>query len=203
MTIGCTVIFVLLARGISIQKVFHWDTTLFQTVRSVSNGRLTRFALAVTKLGTLQFQFLCLVGGSVIYLWFRRIGEPILLFLCLSGVWGINVALKAVFHRERPILDPYLMVGGYSFPSGHTMSSMAFYGMAGYLLWQTLRRRIKLAWVIPILTSIIVLTIGWSRIYLGVHYASDVVAGFAAGGIWLIICLAGTYQWRNFRAPSS
>ncbi|MBC8080081.1 MAG: phosphatase PAP2 family protein [Gorillibacterium sp.] len=202
LTISSLIIFLLLARGISSQWVFDFDTAIFSTFRSVASGKLTRFARVVTELGTLQFQLVCFVCAIMIGLWFKRVRGLELLLLCLSGAWIINVVLKALFHRARPILDPYLSEGGYSFPSGHAMSSMAFYGLGGYLLWKVLRGRMKAAWLILVLTGLLIIVVGWSRIYLGVHFASDVIAGFTAGLIWLIICLTGNSQLRMDKSPT-
>ncbi|MDT2294513.1 phosphatase PAP2 family protein [Paenibacillus larvae] len=90
---------------------------------------------------------------------------------------------------------------GYSFPSGHAMVSSSFYGFMVYLLWKHQRRKWRAAWLIPWLGAFVIFLIGFSRIYVGVHYPSDVLAGFAAGGIWLIGCIAADkiLQERSFR----
>ncbi|MCL6458767.1 MAG: phosphatase PAP2 family protein [Gorillibacterium sp.] len=202
MTLGCTLIFVILARGISKQIVFGFDSTVFELVRSVSSDRYTHLALAITNFGSLRFQLFCFIGVCLLYLWFNRVWEPVVLFICWSGVWGMNIALKTLFHRARPVLEPYITAGGYSFPSGHAMSSMAFFGMGSYLLWRLLRRRMKRAWLIPLVAGMVVLAVGWSRIYLGVHFSSDVLAGYAAGGLWLNICITGGTRLRRFKVLS-
>ena len=68
------------------------------------------------------------------------------------------------------------------------MIATAFYGMLGYLIWSNLRQRSKPSWYVMLLTFCLVAAIGASRVYLGVHYPSDVIAGFAAGGVWLLAC---------------
>jgi len=96
--------------------------------------------------------------------------------------------LKAFFHRERP-LEPLLKAAkGLSFPSGHALMSFAFYGLIIYVIWEGLQNKpLKIALVIFFL--LLILFIGISRIYLRVRYASDVLAGFCLGLIWLVFSL--------------
>lgn len=96
--------------------------------------------------------------------------------------------LKSIFQRARP-LDPLIRnVTGFSFPSGHSFSSFTFFGMIAYLLWQT---QLKNSW--KILTTIVLFllatSIAFSRVYLRVHYPSDVIAGFCLSMIWLMISI--------------
>ena len=97
----------------------------------------------------------------------------------------VNSSLKLIFLRERPT-DMLIDIGGYSYPSGHSFVSMAFYGLLIYLVAK-LDIKKKTKNIIIILLSILVLLIGTSRIYLGVHYPSDVLGGFIGGIIYLII----------------
>lgn len=78
------------------------------------------------------------------------------------------------------------------------MVSVAFYGVIGYLLWLNLRSHSKTSWCIVLITFVLILGIGMSRIYLGVHFASDVIAGYAAGGVWAIACIIGLKQVRHY-----
>jgi len=105
--------------------------------------------------------------------------------------------LKTAFQRARPDIQHLIAVGGYSFPSGHAMVATVFYGMLGYLIWLNLRERSKTAWIVPVLTALLIFSIGVSRIYLGVHFPSDVLAGFAAGGLWLTGCIVGLHAFRK------
>ncbi|HKH63612.1 MAG TPA: phosphatase PAP2 family protein, partial [Flavitalea sp.] len=105
----------------------------------------------------------------------------------LGGV-SLMFILKNLFGRPRPE-DPLLRtVSGLSFPSGHALISVAFYGLLIYLVWHNVTNKI-LRWVLIILLLMLILTIGLSRIYLRVHYASDVLAGFAMGLIWLVLSI--------------
>jgi undecaprenyl-diphosphatase len=112
----------------------------------------------------------------------------------------LNLALKHLFQRPRPEFDhPLIHALGYSFPSGHMMGAMLFYGFMTVLVarqaeqwrWRTLA---------PLLAFFLVILIGLSRIYLGAHYLSDVMAAAAAGLAWLAFCVTGVEMFRQFRA---
>ena len=98
------------------------------------------------------------------------------------------MALKATFHRTRPEFAAEFHMTSWSFPSGHAMDSLISYGLLAYWLrtkfseWRVLIRITAIA---------VILLIGYSRIYLGVHYLSDVLAGYSAGMVWLIVCITG------------
>ncbi|XXT19606.1 phosphatase PAP2 family protein [Sorangium sp. So ce429] len=111
--------------------------------------------------------------------------------IALAGGGLLNYALKALFARQRPTFaDPLAVAHGWSFPSGHSMGTFITFGMLSYLgllFVRTLRARLllvafALSWTV---------TMGFSRMYLGVHYLSDVLAGFAAGSVWLAACISG------------
>jgi undecaprenyl-diphosphatase len=114
--------------------------------------------------------------------------ELILFIAIIVGSPILNELLKLLFHRARPDFHRLIKINGYSFPSGHAMSAFAVYGVLSFLLW----RHIPTRWgrTLLIVTSIImILTIGISRIYLGVHYPSDVIGGYFASGCWLAIAI--------------
>jgi undecaprenyl-diphosphatase len=101
--------------------------------------------------------------------------------------------LKQLFQRARPDLHRLIEIGGYSFPSGHATNAITVYGILSFLLWNhiaTRRGRILLLFS----STFIIFSIGFSRIYLGVHYPSDVIAGYFVGGFWLIVAI-WTYQF--------
>ncbi|MVB12769.1 PAP2 superfamily protein [Caprobacter fermentans] len=100
---------------------------------------------------------------------------------------GMNLLFKTFFHRTRPDILVLVHAGGYSFPSGHSMIGAAFYGYLIYLCVIFLKKPWKQ--LFSALFMILILFIGLSRIYLGVHYASDVVGGFLAGFAWLAVLL--------------
>ncbi len=113
----------------------------------------------------------------------------------------LNEILKQLFHRARPDILRLVEVTDYSFPSGHSMNSMIFYGFLVYLMLKYLQPRFKYPAVF--IFSLLILLIGTSRVYLGVHYASDVVAGFIIGLAWLAfyIHISGKYIMKTGNDP--
>ena len=97
----------------------------------------------------------------------------------------LDEAFKLLFQRARPDILRLVQISGYSFPSGHSMTSISFYGLIVYLCLKYLKQPVK--YFIAGTLALLVPAIGISRIYLGVHYASDVIAGFSAGMAWLAV----------------
>ncbi len=105
-----------------------------------------------------------------------------------SGVGGLVVmGLKALFARDRP-LEQVVTAHGYSFPSGHAFASTVFYGMMVYLVWR-LTKNVWARIAASVLGPLLFLTVGFSRVYLNVHFLTDVVGGWLAGGAWLVASL--------------
>lgn len=104
----------------------------------------------------------------------------------LIAAVALNLILKELVHRPRPEGFRLIAESGYSFPSGHSMVAMAFYGLLAWMVWHYERDRFVRYLCVSGFCLVIVL-IGLSRIYLGVHYASDVLAGFCVSIIWLVI----------------
>lgn len=135
------------------------------------------------------------LGGSVVliilslcflfYIKDKKISYGIICNLVISVL--LNLGIKILLQRERPLLNNRLIdVTGYSFPSGHAMVSMAFYGFLIYLAYVYWNNK-KYKWPVICLLTFIILIIGFSRIYLGVHYLSDVLAGFLISISYLIL----------------
>ena len=108
-----------------------------------------------------------------------------------SGASLIDRWLKVVVHRPRPVYAARLLPHPtWSFPSGHAMGSLVGYGMLAYVLVLANKGKPSRQRSIIVLAAALILMIGISRLYLGVHYLSDVVGGYAAGLIWLVTCIA-------------
>jgi undecaprenyl-diphosphatase len=165
------------------------------------NPALTTFFLVVTALGSMEAIALVSLGVAVVFGLQRR--------WLLFGTWVIAAGgsvmlillLKALFARPRPYFEqPLLLETYYSFPSGHAMEAVVLYGMLAYFAVLALETWSARAAVV-FGTSLLVLLIGFSRMYLDVHYFSDVVAGFAAGGVWLSTCITAMEFVRRGRRP--
>jgi len=112
--------------------------------------------------------------------------DGVALLIAAAGGWALIVGLKLLFHRPRPA-EVFVHLG-YSFPSGHSFFAVTLYGMLAYLLSRDAPpRRRRWYWAAAVL---VILLVGFSRVFLGVHYPSDVLAGFAIAVPWLWGCLA-------------
>jgi undecaprenyl-diphosphatase len=149
----------------------------------------TAFA-AVTTLGSTLV--LALVAGvAAAYLvWRGRGRDAALVAVAFGGAQLLTWILKAAFERPRPsFADPVATAGWFSFPSGHALSSIALYGALAYLLAGAFRsQRARAAGLAGV--ALLVAAIGFSRLYLGVHYLTDVLAGYSAGVAWLLFAIA-------------
>lgn len=155
--------------------------------RSLQLGELRAFAW-VTHLGdAATLTALCVLVGVLLVLRGRR-GMALAWVLACAGGGLLNRFLKATFERVRPVHDHgFAVADGFSFPSGHTAGAVVVYGMLAYLLLRQLAPRWHLT--VAVATAALVFTIGFSRVMLQVHWASDVLAGFASGTAWLLTCV--------------
>lgn len=164
-----------------IRKVDMWGYQFIATF--LISDLITPIAKFVTKLGgaitLISITIILLLGLKN-----KKIGLLVALNLIIST--GLNLLLKNIVQRPRPNEFRLIDETGYSFPSGHSMVSMAFYGFLIYLIYKFVKSK-RLKWTLMIVLSILIITIGISRIYLGVHYTSDVLAGFTISVSYLVI----------------
>lgn len=147
------------------------------------NDYMTPFVKVLTNIGDV----LCIMVVIILCMFLfknNKIRASIIINLVI--VTGMNTLLKYLFMRDRPAFNVLVNESGYSFPSGHSMISIVFYGYLIYLIYRFISNK-KIKWLLISLLSLIILIIGFSRIYLGVHYASDVIGGFCFGIFYLII----------------
>lgn len=150
------------------------------------NDNMTNVVKIITWFGgTIGIPGICLLSLFI----FRDKMINISIVVNLIVVTILNNLIKIIFMRARPDINPLVIETSYSFPSGHSMISMVFYGYLIYIIY-THKDNIKVKWILITLLSILILLIGISRIYLGVHYASDVIGGFSFGIAYLIIYIS-------------
>lgn len=191
-------IFAKLSGDLLYHQLRTFDRVVGEFIRGFATPSLTEFAIFVTNLGSAYVEIgLLFVVGAFLLFRLKHTWETVLMAISLSGAWLLNTILKELFHRARPDIVHLVKAGGYSFPSGHAMVAASFYGVIGYLLWLNLRNRSKPSWYIVVFTFALIMAIGISRIYLGVHFASDVIAGYVAGGVWAIACIVGLKEIGN------
>jgi undecaprenyl-diphosphatase len=204
-----------LAAGLALSAFVIWAFTELADV--VIEGESRRFDRAVllwihttfpswldgpmrilTALGYYWFVLLLLV---VIVAFFYQRGwrlSAILLLVSTAGSAVLTTVLKSVFQRARPeLFDSGYQASFYSFPSGHATVAVGLYGMLTVVLAYRLRGTVR--WVVAVSGILVVLLIGFSRLYLGVHYPTDVVAGYLAALLWLV-CVGAVYAlWLSVR----
>jgi len=184
------VIFLAIAEDVFEQEIMKIDTIAYTfAVETLRTDWLTNIMNFITNLGSLYaFIVICLLTEMILKN--KKIG--IIMFGNLALIYGVNVLLKHIVQRPRP--DGYRLIAesGYSFPSGHSMTSTAFYGLIIYFICTNIKNK-KIRYTLCTLLSILIILIGFSRVYLGVHYASDVIAGALVSIVYLI-CFVTIYK---------
>ena len=180
----CIILFLAFAEDVFTKEIMQVDVIGYKFVSNyIISDKLTPIIKIITNfggaiiLGLITILILILIKN-------KKIGLSVLINLC--SVTVLNLVLKSILQRPRPNEYRIINETGYSFPSGHSMISMAFYGFIIYLIYKNIKNK-YLKWISIILLSILILMIGFSRIYLGVHYVSDVLAGFLFSFSYLIV----------------
>jgi membrane-associated phospholipid phosphatase len=173
--------------------IVRWDTRFALWLHEHASHPLVRFFDVVTLAGNSGVLIVVVLAIGIVFLRRARPNDAAVLLLALGGAGLINALLKVVFHRARPELS-FVHLDTYSFPSGHAAVSSATFTTLAYLLgrrFKSTRARLLLG----LATVIAVGLVGFSRLYLGAHYLSDVLAGFSFGLAWASLCLIGYTIW--------
>ncbi|MEI2578750.1 phosphatase PAP2 family protein [Scytonema sp. PRP1] len=161
---------------------FPWDVPLLLAVHSTANPQLDVVVTMLTKLGVFWGVFPIATVTALVLFSRRQWRKLTYLIVTLLGSIIINRTAKVLLHRVRPHLwESPAPEFDYGFPSGHAMSSMTFVAVLVILTWGSRWR-----WLVLIVGAIFVLVIGWTRLYLGVHYPSDILAGWMVSVGWAI-----------------
>lgn len=198
--LAALLLFAWLASGVMRGEDIGFDAPVRASVHSLTTPGLTYTMLGFTWLGSAP----CVVGLGALLVWrLMKAGRQraaTILVIVTAGAEMLDQVLKLVFHRVRPeaffgFADPVT----YSFPSGHAITAASFYGvLAAIVAVQEKRRAVRVAvWCAAALAAA---AIGLSRVYLGVHYPSDVVAGYAAAVVWAATLHVAYGMWRRRRA---
>jgi undecaprenyl-diphosphatase len=182
-------VFIFISYFVVTRNTLAFDSVICGYIYSLRSAGLTVFFTTVTYLGNWQtITSLCLLFLLVPQTRFR-FGLPVSAAAILASL--IQKALKVSFHRARPDLALHLISqGGYSFPSGHSFTVLIFYGMLIYLCRKHMKNRTAANAITVLLVSLIA-TIGFSRIYLGVHFPTDVLGGWSLGLCVLMVLISG------------
>ena len=180
----CVITLLFLIEDVMDEDIMKFDENGYYLVsRYLFSDKMTVIEQSVTNFGGMYW----LIGLSIFLLIViknKRIPISIFLNLGLSAL--TNFTLKQLLQRERPMGYRIIDESGYSLPSGHSMVSMAYYGFLIYLIYKYVKNK-YIKWTLIVLLSLLIVNIGVSRIYLGVHYTSDVIAGFLVAITYLII----------------
>ena len=193
------VVFAFLAEDIvSNEAIVQLDTAVDAAIHANTSAQLVQTMFAASIAGSQLVVVLGILVGLLLAVR-RQWHDLLVLVVVIGGEELLNTVFKFSFHRLRPVFTDPLTTGlGYSFPSGHAMGSIVFYGLIAYWLMRNSKRLLER--VLIFLTALlIVLIIGFSRIYLGVHYPSDVLGGYIAGLSWLTFSLSGLALFRRWR----
>jgi undecaprenyl-diphosphatase len=166
------------------------DMLIFDKIKPLVNAINNKIMLLITFLGKHQF----LIPANLILIFYFLLVKKQTWFsirvitIAISSL-VLMLLLKQLFQRKRPLSPLLKAAKGLSFPSGHAIMAVTFYGLLIYILQHSITID-WLKWLVIVLVTLLIILIGFSRIYLRVHYASDVAAGFIIGLLWLLISLA-------------
>ena len=192
--IGCIVIFSAIALNIDSTWISSFDKVVITTVQGLESPLLTQVMLFFTWLGnTPQIVVISVIAMLFLFFGLKHRKELWLFVISCSGSVMLNILLKATFLRQRPTIHRLIEETGYSFPSGHSMAAFTLYFTIAFLIWRHMPNAISR--IITILAStFFIVIIGLSRIYLGVHFPSDVVGAYFISGCWSSVCIM-IYQY--------
>ncbi len=190
---SCICMFLLFAHQIGSKDPLWFDEYIYQALTTIMNERVTNVFKLLTRFGNLEA--FVIIGLITFYLVHSR-RNRLLIVANLGIVFGCNVLLKMAFSRPRPLDIALIKESGFSFPSGHAMVSVAFYGFLIYLIFQSQQPKWRKIGA-SIVLGCIIIGVGISRIYLGVHYASDVIAGASLSLAYVILLTTFARKYDN------
>ena len=176
-------LFAWIAESVSHEQTKNFDLAVRMRIHGYASPNVTKTMIAISFLGGDGLTVAAIVA-AVVFVYFRWLRATLWLVVTILGAMVLDVSLKYAFHRTRP--TPFFgpLPHSYSFPSGHALFSFCFYGvLAGLLAGRTRSQLARI--LIWTLAAVLVTAIGLSRIYLGVHYPSDVIAGYLAATLWV------------------
>jgi len=164
-----------------------FDEHVFSLILPFINATNTGIMEAITFFGSPAF----LIPANILLILFfllikKNTNDAIRVTAISVTSTAVLLLLKTVLHRQRPLMPLIAKAHGFSFPSGHTFSSVVFFGMLAYTAYKSIKSSL-LKWVVIAVLVLLTGMVGLSRVYLKLHYASDVIAGFCLGIIWLLL----------------
>lgn len=176
-------IFGMIAKDVFKKEIFEFDATIYNFLVNHRNTVLNLIFTGITKLGN---ALILAILTILCIIFIKDKKYKILVPINILAITALNILLKNIFVRPRPDILRLIEETGYSFPSGHAMASTAFYGLLIYIAHKKIENK-KVRNTICVMLTILILMINISRIYVGVHYASDVLAGMCFSIAYLIL----------------
>ncbi len=179
------VLFGFIADEMVLENEKHFDEVAFDQLRQITNPGMTNVMVAITFFGSSFFLLPAYTLLIAFYLFVKK-DRKLSWDVAAVGITSTMIlfSLKAIFKRHRP-LDPLVQhVNGFSFPSGHSFSSFTFFGLLIFIIWNQ-QMKPFLRWILTASFFLFACAIAFSRVYLHVHYASDVIAGVCLCVLWL------------------
>lgn len=184
-----TYIFIEIGEELLGSEIKAFDSTIIDFLKTIETDSLDQMMVLITELGSVWF--LSAVSLFVIFLlWIKRKDWWAIAAFIVANAGGalITHVLKEYYNRGRPSINPEIDAIGFSFPSGHSMGSLILYGFTIYLVLRSDRSK-TLKTIYITIAAVLIFFIGFSRIYLGAHFPSDVLAGYLAGTVWMMVCI--------------
>lgn len=188
----CLIGFLALAEDVFHKEIMNGDIIGYEIIsKFLISNFVTPIAKFITNFGGAIF---LIVLTIVLFIVIKNKKIGVSIFSNLVIVTILNQLLKGILQRPRPTEYRIIEETGYSFPSGHSMISMAFYGYLIYLIYKYVKNK-YIKWISIVVLSLLICTIGISRIYLGVHYTSDVLGGFLISISYLVIFISAVNKF--------
>jgi undecaprenyl-diphosphatase len=184
--------------------VSAFDSAVGDPIHAMRTPALTGFFYLCTLMANTGTIVFLTTAAVVILALRRRFAEALLVFVVVAGGQVLGTLAKYLVSRQRPPASGALigLPGSYAFPSGHALAAVLLYGVLGFLLVRQMRTQRARVVVAVVATAIIVL-VGVSRVYLGVHWPTDVLAAWVLGGAWLALCAWAYVRWDARRLSGS
>lgn len=194
-------LFAELAEELLENELTNFDNNIISFFKAIETSGLDAFYIIITEMGSVWF-LTTLSVVLIALLWVKAKDKWGVLFfiIAIGGSGLLTWVLKQFYGRGRPSINEEIDAIGFSFPSGHSMGALVFYGFIAYFIARSSQKK-SVKVLSSIVLGILILLIGTSRIYLGAHFPSDVMAGFVAGSIWLILCLL-SLEWVQWQSNS-
>lgn len=198
--LGFAVLFGYIAASIQNESIENFDSVVIGFVQGMESDWLTPLMKVFTWIGSWYIVGpVTIIAFLLIFFVYKDHSKSFLLVTVIVGTIVLNTLLKFYFKRERPEIYRILDANGFSFPSGHTMMAFSLYTIIAYIFWRNVKKPIYRVFLI-MFTVFMISIISIGRIYLGVHYPSDIAGGIIASFLWVTIVVAA---FRFYQKKSS